>query len=116
MLWFAQSCFWIITFAKKRQENDKSLINIRNLESLGNKSLLEEKINIWASDYRFADKTKYYQGFTNAKGQFKQGTIIAELKKLPTTNVDFTEQDIENRNKEIINGFLDFLKDNELIK
>ena len=103
-------------FAKKRQENDKSLINIRNLESLGNKSLLEEKINIRASDYRFADKTKYYQGFTNDKGQVKQGTIIAELKKLPTINVDFTEQDIENRNKEIIEGFLNFLKANALIK
>jgi uncharacterized protein with ParB-like and HNH nuclease domain len=103
-------------FAKKRQENDKSLINIRNLESLGNKSLLEEKINIRASDYRFADKIKYYQGFTNDKGQIKEGTIIAELKKLPTINVDFTEQDIENRNKEIIDGFLNFLKANELIK
>jgi len=103
-------------FAKKRQENDKSLRNIRNLDSLGNKALLEETINIRASDYRFADKTKYYQGFTNDKGQRKHGTIIEELIKLATAKTDFTEQDIENRNEEIINQFITFLKNNELIK
>lgn len=103
-------------FAKKRQENDKSLRNIRNLDSLGNKALLEETINIRASDYRFADKTKYYQGFTNDKGQSKHGTIIEELKRLATAKTDFTEQDIENRNEEIINQFITFLKNNELIK
>jgi len=103
-------------FAKKRQENDKSLTNIRNLESLGNKSLLEKNINIRASDYRFIDKTKYYNGFTNDKGQNKEGTKIAELQKMPTTYTDFIEQDIENRNDNIINGFIVFLKDNELIK
>ncbi|PIX32929.1 MAG: hypothetical protein COZ59_11415, partial [Bacteroidetes bacterium CG_4_8_14_3_um_filter_31_14] len=80
-------------FAKKRQENDKSLQNIRNLESLGNKAILEEKINIRASDYRFADKIKYYQGFSNDKGQYKQGTVNAELVNLTTSNNDFTEQD-----------------------
>ncbi len=103
-------------FAKKRQENEKSLQNIKNIESLGNKSLLEEKINIRASDYRFADKTKYYVGFTNDKGQKKSGTSIAELVKLATNKNDFTEQDIENRNKDIINGFISFLKENDLIK
>lgn len=103
-------------FAKKRQENDKSLQNIRNLESLGNKAILEEKINIRASDYRFADKIKYYQGFSNDKGQYKQGTINAELVNLTTSNNDFTEQDIENRNLKIIDGFILFLKENELLK
>lgn len=103
-------------FAKKRQENDKSLQNIRNLESLGNKAILEEKINIRASDYRFADKIKYYQGFTNDKGQYKQGTINAELVNLTTSNSDFIEQDIENRNRKIIDGFILFLKENELLK
>jgi len=103
-------------FAKKRQENDKSLQNIRNLESLGNKAILEEKINIRASDYRFADKIKYYQGFSNDKGQYKQGTVNAELVNLTTSNNDFTEQDIENRNLKIIEGFILFLKENELLK
>lgn len=103
-------------FAKKRQENDKSLTNVKNLECLGNKSLLEDKVNIRASEYRFVDKVKYYQGFTNDKGHFKQGTFIVELKKLPITNTDFTEKDIETRNINIINKFIDFLKENELIK
>ena len=103
-------------FAKKRQENDKSLTNIKNLEAIGNKVLLEDKINIRASDYRFSDKIKYYQGFTNDKGQFKQGTLIKELSKLSTSNTDFTEKDIEARNKKIIETFISFLKKNELIK
>ena len=73
----------------------------------------EEKINIRASDYRFADKIKYYQGFTNDKGQYKQGTINAELVNLTTSNSDFKEQDIEHRNRKIIDGFISFLKENE---
>ncbi len=103
-------------FAKKRQENDKSLTNIKNIESLGNKALLEEKINIRASDYRFEDKIKYYQGFTNNKGQVRKGTIIEELKILSTENTDFTEQDIVNRHKNIIDNFIIYLKGYELIK
>ena len=103
-------------FAKKRQENDRSLLNTKNLESLGNKALLEDKVNIRASEYRFADKIKYYQGFTNDKGQFKQGTIIAELKNLAVTNTDFTEKDIEDRNSNITEKFITFLKETDLIK
>lgn len=40
-------------FARKRQENEKTLKDKNNLEKLGNKVLLEEGINIRASDYRF---------------------------------------------------------------
>ena len=47
-------------FARKRQENDKSLSNLKILEALGNKILLEDNINIRASDYRFIDKVKYF--------------------------------------------------------
>lgn len=103
-------------FARKRQENDKTLINSKNLESLGNKALLEDKINIRASDYRFIDKVKYYKGFTNDKGQHKDGTIISELVNLVTDNVDFTEQDIIKRTEEITSEFIFFLKRNNLIK
>ena len=102
-------------FAKKRQENDRTLLNIKNLESLGNKALLEDKVNIRASEYRFADKIKYYQGFTNDKGQYKQGTIIQELKNLPITNTDFTEKDIETRNLNITEKFIKYLKETDLI-
>ena len=102
-------------FARKRQENDKSLSNTKHLEVLGNKSLLEDKINIRASDYRFRDKTKYYKGFTNDKGQNKAGTIISELVNLADNNSDFTEQDIINRTEKMLNEFIDFLDQKNLL-
>ena len=103
-------------FARKRQENDKTLVNNKNLEALGNKALLEDKINIRAADYRFSDKIKYYEGFTNDKGQLKAGTIISELVNLAINNTDFTEQDIINRTEEITNQFINYLKQNNLIR
>jgi len=102
-------------FSKNRQENEKTLINIKNLESLGNKSLLEKRINIRASDYRFFDKTKYYQGYTNNKGQKKNGTIINDLLTLSKNQADFTEKDIEERNRQILDRFISFLNENNLI-
>lgn len=103
-------------FARKRQENDKTLTNTKNLEEIGNKVLLEDKINIRAADYRFSDKIKYYEGFINDKGQHKAGTIISELVNLASSNKDFTEQDITNRTEEITNQFIIFLHQNHLIK
>lgn len=103
-------------FARKRQENDKSLSNTKLLEALGNKSLLEDKINIRASDYRFRDKIKYYKGFTNDKGQHQRGTIISELVNLADNKTDFIEQDIIDRSEKIVSQFIDFLKQKKLIK
>ena len=103
-------------FARKRQENDKTLINTKNLEALGNKVLLEDKINIRAADYRFSDKIKYYEGFTNDKGQHKTGTIISELVNLASNITDFTEQDITKRTEEITKQFINYLKENQLIR
>ena len=103
-------------FARKRQENDKSLSNSRNLEALGNKVLLEDKINIRAADYRFVDKIKYYKGFTNDKGQYKEGSVISELVNLANSISDFKEDDIVKRTKEITNQFINYLKDNSLIR
>ena len=102
-------------FAKNRQNIERSLTDTRNLESLGNKTLLEKRINIRASDYRFEDKIKYYQGYTTERGQKKLGTIDYELKVL-SHRPSFTESDIENRNHDIIENFLLFLQANNLIK
>ena len=102
-------------FPRKRQENEKTLKNEKNLESLGNKSLLEQQINIRASEYRFSDKANYYIGYTNNKGQLKKGTQINELVKLSKNSSDFTEKDIEERNKNIIEKFISFLNENGLI-
>ena len=102
-------------FSRKRQENENALQDKNNLESLGNKSLLEKNINIRASDYRFEDKKKYYLGFVTDKGKEKPATTIAELKEMATKKSDYTEADIETRKKAIINGFIDFLKENGLL-
>lgn len=102
-------------FAKSRQDKEKTLKNRKNLEVLGNKVLLEKRINIRASDYRFEDKIKYYQGYTNSRNQYKKGTDITELITLSKTQTEFTEQDIENRNDNIVNSFIAHLKDNDLL-
>ena len=103
-------------YARNRQEKEHSLSNPRNVESLGNKALLEKRINIRASDYRFADKTKYYVGFENARKQKKEGTKIRELRVLADTATDFTESDIVQRHARIIFGFVEFLNANQLLR
>lgn len=105
-------------FPKNRQNKgeDYTLVNTEYLESLGNKSLLEKKINIRASDYRFKDKTKYYKGYINNRDQKKEGTDIAELLNLANTLDDFVEADIESRKETIINKFVDYLEAYKLLK
>lgn len=102
-------------YSKKRQENENSLKEKSSLEALGNKALLEKNINIRASDYRFTDKIKYYQGYTSSNGKLKHGTKVHELLKLSNEKNDYTEQDIVERKESIIGGFIQYLKDNELI-
>ena len=102
-------------YAKNRQENEQGLTNSNNMDSLGNKSILEKNINIRASDYRFSDKIKYYQGFTTSKGNKKEGTTIKELLDLSNTVTDFTETDIEQRETKIIREFIKYLKNNGLL-
>ena len=103
-------------FSKKRQENENTLSNTKLIESLGNKSLLEKTINIRASDYRFSDKIKYYEGFINDKGKKIEGTKISELIQMAKTKNDFTEEDIIERNEKIVNEFINFLKQKKLLK
>lgn len=103
-------------YARNRQDKEKSLTNTKNIDALGNKAILEKRINIRASDYRFEDKKKYYEGYTNLRNQKKEGTLNNELIKLSNSKEDFTENDIVNRNNEIINSFIDFLEQNNLIK
>lgn len=102
-------------YAKNRQKIEQGLTNPNNIDSLGNKSILEKKINIRASDYRFSDKIKYYQGFTTKKGK-KEGTAIKELINLCKSVTDFTETDIGQRETKIILKFIEYLKNNELLK
>ena len=54
-------------YARKRNEVHP-LADRSNLEALGNKAMLEKRVNIRAADYQLADKRKYYEGYTNDKG------------------------------------------------
>ena len=102
-------------YPKKRQENEKGLSDNKQIESLGNKALLEKRINIRASDYRFEDKIKYYNGFTNDKGQRKDGTINLELKNISGKYKEFGKKEILERNNKIIDEFMTLLNKNGLI-
>lgn len=95
-------------YARKRAEVTP-LRDRRNLESLGNKALLEKRVNIRAADYKFTDKKKFYTGFTDGNGKERTGTEIAELHRLAAEREDFTESDIEVRTDEIIGAFVGFL-------
>ncbi len=103
-------------YPKKRQENEKSLSDKNNIEKIGNKALLEESINIRASDYRFTDKMKYYTGFVNDKGVYKEGTKDNELIRLSTNNNDFKEKDILDRTEQIFMEFIKFVREQDLFK
>lgn len=103
-------------FARNRQDKEHSLKNPANLESLGNKAILEKRINIRASDYRFSDKIKYYQGFVNMRKQKKEGTKNRELFILSQKATDFTEKDIIKRQDLIIDSFIEYLNKNGLLK
>ncbi len=94
-----------------RRMTECPLKNYDNFESLGNKSILEKRINIRASDYRFNDKIRYYLGETG-KGN---PTKIADLKHLAESLKDFTEETIENRTQQIFNSFISYLDQNSLI-
>ena len=94
-----------------RRMKECPLKNSNNFESLGNKSILEKRINIRASDYRFEDKIRYYLG----KLEKREPTKIEDLKLLAESLTDFTEVDIENRTQQIINSFVSYLDQNSLI-
>lgn len=103
-------------YPKKRQEMDKGLTDKNNLESLGNKALLEKSINIKVSDYRFGDKVKYYRGYTTDSGKVKEPTKIMELYEMPDSKSDYSESDIIERKALIIERFIAYLKDQDLLE
>lgn len=101
-------------FAKNRVSHE-TMTNKANVEKLGNKAILEKRINIRASDYKFEDKKKYYYGF-ESQGRKKEGTKVVELVNLANSNPDFTETDIIARHTAILDGFIEYLKSNDLIQ
>lgn len=103
-------------YAKNRNDKENTLSKSEYVEKLGNKSILEKRINIRASDYRFEDKKKYYEGYTTKQKKQKEGTKIIELLDLAKTKNDFVEQDLLDRDNVIIESFISFVDSNSLIK
>lgn len=105
-------------YARKRQEIEKGLSIPSNIELLGNKVLLEKRINIRAADYRFIDKKNYYKGYITDRGVKKEATQIKELVDMAnnTELIDFDETSITERNNQIIERFIISLKENNLVK
>lgn len=101
-------------FPRNRQVKEGGLSSDEVLEMLGNKSVLERRVNIRASDYRFADKIKYYNGEFKSTGE-RIGTKIHELRMLSQTLTDFTETDIRERTSRMLDKFIAYLKSNSLI-
>ncbi len=102
-------------YAKNRQEVDGALNDSKNLERLGNKSLLEKSVNIRVSDFRFEDKVKKYKGYMNDSGKYIEGTKIQDLLTIDNRYEKFDENDIESRNDLIINTFIDYLDRENLL-
>ena len=95
-------------YAKKRAE-DEPLEDAESLELLGNKALLEKSVNVRAAGKHFVDKKFYYL-------DRQHGTKNFELRRLAETHADFTEYDILERNEEIIESFLRYLDENNLLR
>lgn len=100
-------------YSKQRQVMEYGLKTEENLNSLGNKILLEGSINIKASDYRFEDKKKIYSG-ERRRGKNKDGSKIAEIANLITYE-KFEEKQIIERNTSILDKFFEFLRRENLI-
>lgn len=103
-------------YARNRVNSENSLSDWQKVDALGNKILLEKRINIRASDYRFTDKKKYYLGYINNRGQMKKGSKNHELLQLANSFVDFSEADIDERTQRIFTSFVDFLSQNMLLE
>lgn len=101
-------------YATKRHEK-QPLSDVKILESLGNKALLEYSINIRATDYKFTDKKDIYLGLRTSKKKVHEATKNAELLDFANNKDDFTETDIVTRNKDMIDGFIKYLKGLKLI-
>ena len=100
-------------FAKKRAEIN-GISNKNLIESIGNKIILESSINIKASDFEFDVKKDFYLGKKH-RGSTKEPSKIAEIIEL--TRLDkFDEPEIIARKSQIIDKFIDTLKNENLLK
>ena len=104
-------------YKRQRKRNDVSPLQSRDyLEALGNKAILEQKVNIRAADYRFEDMKAFYLGLNTDKSKSRSGTSVKELRDMASSMDDFTEEDIVERTDEIINTFVEYLGEVGLLR
>ena len=101
-------------YARKRNEVHP-LVDRSNLEALGNKAMLEKRVNIRAADYQLADKRKYSEGYVSDRGAKVPGTAVRELVEIARRG-DFTEAGIEERTDRMITAFVDWLGELGLLR
>ncbi len=97
-------------YSKNRQKSES-----QNIESLGNKVLLERSINSRASNHSFEDKKQIYRGEFR-HGRNKEPSKIYEIREKICEMDEFDEQQIINRKKAILDRFFKFLSDRNLLK
>ena len=90
----------------------KGKINPELYEMLGNKTLIEGKIKASTATLDFTEKRRYFTGITLIK---KAGTKIHELTEISAKN-NFNVKDISQRNKKIIDCFIQFITENGLAR
>ena len=100
-------------YSKNRQQFEGGLTAEENIDSLGNKVLLEESINVRASDYKFEDKKKIYAG-EHRRGKDKDVSKIAELALVAGLS-EFGEGQIIERSASILDKFFDVLEREDLV-
>lgn len=97
-------------YSRNRAAKEGSRISDSQVECLGNKAMLEDRINIRASDYRFSDKKPYYIGTEK-----RAGTADAELVKMAKEDLDFKAEDIDRRESAMIDSFVSYIRENDLL-
>lgn len=102
-------------YAKKRAAFENTLSDENLLEALGNKAVLEKRINVRASDYQFKAKRSLYLGESGRKKN-AEPTKNQELLDLVDKKSDFTEADFKKRTDLIFDSFINYLEAADLLK
>ena len=93
-------------YSRNFQKELEGLEDNKYLEFLGNKSLLEKRVNILASDNGFEVKCRNYYKYS----KIEEMQNIGEKYKYT-----FGQEEIIKRNDEMIDAFIQFLKDNNVL-
>ena len=115
MMSFREQTLWEITPKLETEHIHKMDRNVtlESYNSLGNQTLLEEKVrSSLSSTQDFSVKRSYYSGIASIR---KPGTQIFEIQEISRKS-SFNSNDIKQRNKKILDSFIAFIEQNNLTK